>query len=569
MSKKLLNLLPLKTTSRGNGMDTCAAFLSMLACLVVCGIINGYVLVSAGAADSIFRYLLRETHLSLILLLPVLLPGPFGRVYSVILYLCAAAFAAANWAHFSLYNAPISAYIASVLKETYFGEAYEFTLQFINSGVILRAAGAFLPPLPFLILSLRQKRRSPAAGLLILLAVASLIGIRLINKDFSSIARWNYMADFAVSCAESRKVAAEFNAALRGNNKLPDKITKSGPPGRIIVLVIGESSSRHHYSLYGYARRTTPNLDALRPELLVFSDVVSAHAHTIPALQEALTVDVSENLPARYALIPILKAAGYRTIVLSNQPLLGKNDSTAATLLGMADELRYFNLSNPDGMYAPTAPDGIMLPEFEKKLTQPGDLVIVLHLMGSHSKYNMRVPESAPRFTDTPPYAAAQNLSDEEMEAVNEYDASIAYTDIVLRDLIDALKRQKRQAALLYFSDHGEALYEDGKTLGHAENAEYKYMYDIPFLIWLSPEYRQNFPELSRVAENYLDRPWQNSDLAYPVLNLAGVGFAGFDPRRDILSPSFIPQERLINDKNYAKLFPNPDNPAPEDQPRP
>lgn len=569
MTQKLRELLLLKTAPQDEAMDTFMAFLFMSTCLAVCGVINGYVLVAGGAADSIFRYLLRETHLSLILLLPVLLPGLFSRVYSVILYLCAAAFTAANWLHFSLYNAPISSYIASVMKETYFGEAYEFTLQFISAKAVFIGVAAFLLPLPFLILSLRKERRSRAMGLLILFAVTALIGIRLINKDFSSIARWNYMADFAVSCAESRKAAAEFNAALTSNNKLPGNISKSGAPGRIIVLVIGESSSRHHYSLYGYTRRTTPNLDALRPELLVFSDVISAHAHTIPALQEALTVGVSENPPARYALIPILKAAGYRTIVLSNQPLLGKNDSAATTLLGMADELRYFNLSNPNGMYAPTAPDGLMLPEFEKKLTQPGDLVIVLHLMGSHSKYNMRIPESAPRFTNTPPYAVGQNLSSGEIETINEYDASIAYTDIVLSGLLDALKRQKRPSALLYFSDHGEALYEDGETLGHAEGAEYKYMYDIPFLIWLSPEYRQSFPELSHAVPGYLDRPWQNSDLAYPVLSLAGVSFAGFDPRRDILSPSFIPQRRLINNKNYAKLFPIPGSPAPASQARP
>lgn len=202
-----------KLISQKSTKDTLAVFLYMLGCLAACAAINGYVLEANGATGSIFRYMLREAHFSLILLLPVLLPRPFSRIYSIILYLGAATFTAANWVHFSLYNAPISSYIVSVINESYFGEAYEFTLQFVHGGAIIRILAVFLLPLSFLLRSLRRKERAPTAGLLIALAIVALIGIRLINKDFSTIARWNYMADFAWSCVETQKITREFSAA--------------------------------------------------------------------------------------------------------------------------------------------------------------------------------------------------------------------------------------------------------------------------------------------------------------------------------------------------------------------
>ena len=80
-------------------------------------------------------------------------------------------------------------------------------------------------------------------------------------------------------------------------------------------------------------------------------------------------------------------------------------------------------------------------------------------------------------------------------------------------------------------------------------------MYEVPFLIWLSPEYQREAPGFARELATYANRPWQNSNLAYPVLDLAGVSFAGMDLRLDILSPSFIPQKRLIFDKDYAEML--------------
>lgn len=81
-------------------------------------------------------------------------------------------------------------------------------------------------------------------------------------------------------------------------------------------------------------------------------------------------------------------------------------------------------------------------------------------------------------------------------------------------------------------------------------------MFEIPFLIWLSPAYKQNRPEFAEALQSYTSRPWQADDLIYPVLDLAGVRFDGFKEEKNILSPNFIQERRPMGDKDYDVLFP-------------
>ena len=56
---------------------------------------------------------------------------------------------------------------------------------------------------------------------------------------------------------------------------------------QIHILIIGESTSRHHMSLYGYYRQTNPALEKISGELALFQDVISPNAHTIESLTKS------------------------------------------------------------------------------------------------------------------------------------------------------------------------------------------------------------------------------------------------------------------------------------------
>ena len=55
------------------------------------------------------------------------------------------------------------------------------------------------------------------------------------------------------------------------------------------VIIVGESISRLHMSLYGYNRNTNPLLKKINGELLVYKNVISPHAYTTGSLRKALT----------------------------------------------------------------------------------------------------------------------------------------------------------------------------------------------------------------------------------------------------------------------------------------
>ena len=531
----------------------------MFGSIEILSLINGYILYSTGTSSSIWKYAGREVFFSLILLLPILIPAWIGKVYSIFLYLLLALLTSINWVHATLYNTPVASYLFRILQETYFTEIQEFVQQFSSWELIFPALAPFILPLPFLILSLKKRPASIkdtwGSSILIMALILIIAGVTGVKKTPLKLVHWHYMGDLALAYISEQKEYAIFTNNITKNITLPTGIHGPQQSGRLIVLIIGESSGRHHYGLYGYPRNTTPNLVARKKELLVFSDIISPHSHTIPALSKALTFANHEGDPIGCSVVDVLKAAGYYVIALSNQPQLGQHDTAASCLLGRAHQSQFFNTGNTDGYYTAASHDGVLVEALKKSISRSGNIAVILHLMGNHGKYSMRFPKSMTRFTDTPPDAAQHALSKGQIRDINDYDNSIAYTDHVLEQLFLLLEETSRPTALLYFSDHGEALYEDGRTGGHAETAGSRFMFEIPFLIWLSKEYQKERPGFFQQVQAWTKRPWQTDDLIYPVLNLAGITFDGYKPEKDLLSPDYVQEKRVLGNKDYDILF--------------
>jgi lipid A ethanolaminephosphotransferase len=119
------------------------------------------------------------------------------------------------------------------------------------------------------------------------------------------------------------------------------------------------------------------------------------------------------------------------------------------------------------------------------------DTVIVYHQIGSHGPaYYLRYPEDFRPFPDDCRSADFGKCTPEQI--VNAYDNTVAYTDQFLATLIDRLAAQDHLAAsMLFVSDHGESLGENGLYL-HA--APYFMAPDlqtqVPMVLWTSPSYR-------------------------------------------------------------------------------
>lgn len=381
-------------------------------------------------------------------------------------------------------------------------------------------------------------------------AFFALVFVALLFVTVRPVAQRIYFVDFYRVFAHYKIGRFREERALARRHTLPFEVrTQPDKTPRLVVLVIGESHARRHMSLYGYPRDTNPLLSARRGELSVYTDVVSPQVHTIPVLRAALTFadwDHPERLTTYPSLIELFNRAGFETYVISNQPLLDGSSSYDA-FLKLADHT--VDLS------ARKAPDGILLPPFEQALTAPSDRpkLIVLHLMGSHIGYKYRYPADFDFFTrlnDTLPNAQP-DLTPEARTTVDEYDNSVRYNDYLLSTLIARIEREHTPAALIYFSDHGEEVNEFRPFNGHAYEKVTSYMCEVPFLVWLSPDFRRMRPDL----RFDLTRPYSTVDLPYTMANLAALRFQGYDDTRSLLSPHFRPRPRRVGELPYETVL--------------
>ena len=122
-----------------------------------------------------------------------------------------------------------------------------------------------------------------------------------------------------------------------------------------------------------------------------------------------------------------------------------------------------------------------------------GDIFIVLHQKGNHGPaYYKRFPESHKRFIPICDTNLLEKCSDEQIN--NTYDNATLYTDYFLSQVIQFLKGQQNrfESAMLYVSDHGESLGENGV-----------YLHGLPNLI--APETQKRVAAIMWFADNFDD----------------------------------------------------------------
>lgn len=321
---------------------------------------------------------------------------------------------------------------------------------------------------------------------------------------------------------------------------------------KILVLVIGESTNRQRMSLYGYPRKTTPRLDALRDELFVFEDVVTPRPYTIEALQQVLSFADSkhpENFYLKPTLLNMMKQAGYEITWITNQQTQTRRNTMLTMLSQMADHQVYLNNSRSQNA---RQYDGAVIAPFIAALgTTARKKLIVIHLLGTHRQYSYRYPSEYDQFSSAkgaPPW-----INEAILEEYNSYDNSILYNDYVVSTIIDDLKKAQKNSLLVYLSDHGEEVYDTPSHLfsGRDETNPLPAMYTVPFMIWASPQYK--IENKTGAWLNYEERPYSSADFIYTWADIAGIKFKGMDQSRSILSEHFTVYPRWIGSPDKPK----------------
>lgn len=497
-------------------------------------------------------------------LIPVFLFPNRIRVIAAVIGVVIWAASLASLSYYLVYGQEFSQSVLFVMFETNANEASEYLSQYFSLKIVLvalayTAAAIFLwtrlhpvyIPLPWRYLV----SFTLLYGLILHpIAINTFIKHKSMEKTLDSLASrmepaapWQFITGYY----QYRLQLTSLNNLLNANDALPPLANfkdNSGDAPRTLVLVIGESTQRGRMSLYGYPRETTPELDALHktdPGLTVFNNVVTSRPYTIEILQQALTFADEKN-PDWYLTKPsmmnMMKQAGYKTFWITNQQTMTARNTMLTVFSKQTDKQFYMNQQRTQSA---REYDSNVLAPFKAVLADPAQKkFIVVHLLGTHIKYKFRYPENQGKFDGKTDHVPT-GLSDDELETYNDYDNANLYNDYVVASLIKDYKATDPNGFLLYFSDHGEEVYDTPphKTQGRNEDSPTRHMYTVPFLLWTSEKWQAAHP---RDFSQDLDRKYSSSELIHTWSDLAGLTYDGYDPTRSITSPQFKATTRWI-----------------------
>ena len=487
-----------------------------------------------------------------------LLAGAIGAV----LWLCSLS----GFAYFLVYGQEFSQSVIFIMFESNVNEATEYLGHYFAWWIVLaliayglggwllwrKVRPVYLP-----------RRAALVASLLLFTASVGYQGVRQFFKHEEPLAA---LEDFekrieaaspwqlVVGYRQYLRQLANMESLLASREQIPPLKNlvdaHAGQPSTL-VLVIGESTNRQRLSLYGYPRQTTPNLDRLRGELQVFDNVVTPRPYTIEALQQVLTFADQEN-PDLYlttpSLVSVMKQAGYKTYWITNQQTITKRNTMLTTFSKQADEQFYQNNNRDQNA---RQYDGTVLEPFAQVLADDAPRkFVVVHLLGTHMRYQYRYPEEFERFTDRS--GVPDSVTDDQLPTYNSYDNAVLYNDHVVSSMIERFRATDPNGFLLYLADHGEAVFDapDPQVLGRNEAAPTSPMYTVPFILWNSPKWQAQQP---RDFASVLNRPYSSSHFIHTWADLAGLRFDAFDPSKSLVSAEFRKRPLLIGDPGQPK----------------
>jgi glucan phosphoethanolaminetransferase (alkaline phosphatase superfamily) len=244
-----------------------------------------------------------------------------------------------------------------------------------------------------------------------------------------------------------------------------------------IIFVLGESQTANHLSLFGYKRKTTPYLDSMKNDKnFVFKRAISGGVSTDVSVAFLLNntfgkYGIADIVSGKHCLFNLAKKSGFKTRFYSSQSQQQLRYVTNSICPKFIDDYKNLDHIEPE-IENENAADDLKLLEHLFKTDLNESTLTILHQRGGHLPYNLRYPKSQTTF---------QLIGDYKKDQVNHYDNAVIQLDIFMSRLISQVKKSKTPTIILYVSDHGEGLGEEG-VWGHASLK--RPSFEVPLLVY-------------------------------------------------------------------------------------
>lgn len=310
----------------------------------------------------------------------------------------------------------------------------------------------------------------------------------------------------------SMKYQAEREVISENRTDLTEGITCTDDE-LTVVFVLGESLRPDHLGFNGYERNTTPNLS--KEDIISFPYIYTEQTYTNRSVPHLLTRADSTDYSLAYkekSFISFFNACDYHTAWLTNQEAA----ETFVYFMNECDILKHVNMEKSTYTFDKWV-DADLLPYLDQILNADYKKnFILLHTIGSHWWYNSHFTDEFEQFKPVSKSRVVSSNTQEEM--INSYDNTVLYTDYFLSNVINRLR--DRKAILIYQSDHGEALGEDGVWL-HA--TESPYTHQAACFVWMSPSYKEAYPSHYDHAKANSMSHYRTDYLFHSILDAGGI----------------------------------------------
>jgi glucan phosphoethanolaminetransferase (alkaline phosphatase superfamily) len=266
-----------------------------------------------------------------------------------------------------------------------------------------------------------------------------------------------------------------------------------------IIYLVGESLRADRFTPGAYERNVAPFLRSLPQPHVSFTNVTShgdCTGRSVPYLMVAPRPPLHKELYQRPSLFAYARKAGFRTsFVYDNE-----NDWKEFVDENIDVLKRNVELQMP-ALHWTFESDAQMLPVIEAIANAPGRQFLVVETYTSHWPYADRYVACGeacrvyrPDSFGTPvPFELAY-----QREIVNSYDNAVMYFDNFFKGLLKVLHKP---TLIVFTSDHGEALGDDGRW-GHCSGGIEQVLVPL-MMVATDPEVARaaQFEQLARVAD--------------------------------------------------------------------
>ena len=304
---------------------------------------------------------------------------------------------------------------------------------------------------------------------------------------------------------------------------------------KLVIMVVGEAARADRFSLNGYNKETNPLLK--KEDLVSFSNLYScgtSTAHSVPCM---FSVYDRNNYTYKKGittenLVDVLSHT-------QNIKVLWRDNNSSSK--GVANRIDYEDYrSNKNNTICDNeCRDEGMLVGLNKYIEKNKDksILIILHQMGNHGPaYYKRYPKAYEKFTPVCKTNQLEQCTQEEVS--NAYDNAILYSDYFLSKTINFLKPYSKdyKTAMIYMSDHGESLGENGLYLhGMPYFMAPKEQTHVASLMWFGKGGINKDVDVQKL-KSYSNKKFSHDNLFHTLLSIFEVDTEVYNKNLDLLN---------------------------------